>query len=265
MTGVERGGPSCGAAGCDRPVYAKGHCSRHYRQLLRGGGLRPEKVPASCAVQGCGRRAVTRGWCHGHYLRWSRSGDVRAEVPLGRPERDDCGVAGCGDGAVSGGLCRAHARRLRLYGDPLLGRPRRLTTPEGGSVSHGYWVRQVPASLRHLVPSGRTKELEHRLVMAQVLGRPLEDDETVHHRNGDRLDNRPENLELWSTAQPRGQRVEDKLAWAYEMIRRYDVEAAGALGLDLDPVTGAGPSPAVRTAPQRRRTDHTVRSGRDDA
>lgn len=209
---------------CDRPVYARGRCSRHYRQLLRHGQLLPERPSADCAVPGCGRRAVTRGWCHGHDLRWSRSGDVRASVPLRRPPQDDCRVEGCGAGATSGGLCRAHARRLRLYGDPLAGRPRRLVTPGGGSLSHGYWVRQVPEDLRHLVPPGRTKEREHRLVMAQQLGRPLLPEETVHHRNGDRLD----NLELWSTAQPKGQRVADEA--------------------DL----GAGPARALRAGTARR-------------
>lgn len=63
---------------------------------------------------------------------------------------------------------------------------------------------------------------EHHLVMEGLLGRYLLPGESVHHRNGVRDDNWPENLELWVTGQPSGQRVEDVLAWAREVIARYD-------------------------------------------
>jgi hypothetical protein len=224
----------CEVSDCERKVYAKGLCGRHYKQWRRHGHVLEDPAPKPCAVAGCGRTAVTRGWCHGHYLRWSRQGDVKSDVPLARPVRDICSIEGCERGGHSAGYCRTHARRKQLYGDPLAGGPIRQNGA-GGSLTHGYWKIPVPPEDRHLVPPGRTTELEHRLVMARRLGRALLTDEVVHHVNGDRLDNRDENLELWSTAQPKGQRVQDKLAFAYALLARYDEEACAALGLDEMP------------------------------
>lgn len=62
---------------------------------------------------------------------------------------------------------------------------------------------------------------EHVLIMETILGRPLVKGENVHHKNGNKLDNNPVNLELWNTSQPSGQRIEDKLKWAEEIVKLY--------------------------------------------
>ena len=104
-----------------------------------------------------------------------------------------------------------HANRVRKNGDP---GPAGLLRRENGTGridSNGY----------HVVTVDGQRTGMHRIVMEQHLGRPLWPDESVHHRNGDRQDNRVDNLELWSRYQPAGQRIEDKVAWATEMLARY--------------------------------------------
>ena len=101
--------------------------------------------------------------------------------------------------------------------------PRKHTKGSGYITSSGYKI----LSKKHPNSSKRGQILEHVLIMSDHLGRPLRDDETVHHKNGIRNDNRIENLELWSHSHPPGQRVEDKLSWCKGFLQLYGYKVVG--------------------------------------
>lgn len=96
-----------------------------------------------------------------------------------------------------------------------------LLAPAGSGHIHenGYKLITVKG---HPNSSGKNGAIfEHQYVMSQHLGRPLRKGETIHHKNGVRLDNRIENLEIWHKSHPPGQRVEDKIKWCKEFLESY--------------------------------------------
>lgn len=161
-----------------------------------------------CRVPGCGlpSHRGNQSWCSSHTSnRPQQPGDKKCKSNV------------CSNAATARGVCANHYNYLRRGKDIHV-----KISPRG---SNKYlWNTELRGYVRGYVdgPDGKVVNVfQHRWVMEQHLGRPLRRGENVHHINGDRADNRIENLELWLVSQPAGQRLEDKLEWARQLLRDY--------------------------------------------
>lgn len=190
-----------------------------------------------CIAPGCTKPALTSGMCKAHKTRQERARaagleydphkDTKPVTPYGRK---GCSIEGCHRPHSAKGYCGTHMSRLnrgREVDTPIGVRNRMNRDPDNPETWSRLESGQGYISLACTIEGRNYRIQEHRHIMQKHLGRELLPEETVHHINGVRDDNRIENLELWSSSHPPGQRVADKVTWARELLDMYDKETHG--------------------------------------
>lgn len=199
-------GKKCIEDGCNLGQVGHKYCSTHYAAMKRNGNLGGNP----CSVEECEMTSINRGYCNKHY---------RSEISKGSfKDLAICSFDGCSRNVVSKELCSMHNLQRARSGSVSGKREPRYDWGKIGTNAKGYKTQS-----KVIRGTGKVeRRMVHRAIMEDHLGRRLKRHEEVHHINGDRGDNRIENLELWSTFQPKGQRILDKVQYAREILSMYD-------------------------------------------
>ncbi len=221
---------TCSVEGCNKPRDRKGWCSMHYTRMHNHGELgpaeafQPEKVALTCehcskdfemtagryrvAVKFFGGRKYCTRTC------WKEALAIEAlERPAPTFECAQCKKVVARKRTPKTGQYNLQPKFCGRECASLAGK-HNAGLPLHVKQRDGYILVCQGGRRAKYVP-------QHRIVMERAIDRPLRKEETVHHKNGQRDDNRIENLELWNSRHGKGQRVSDKIEFCAGFLREY--------------------------------------------
>jgi len=206
----------CSIDWCTNEARPHGLCLGHYQRRRNGTDMnkpwRIRKIQGPCSVKGCKNQPIAQQLCKAHYQRRATGAALDTPLRISPGTISICTVDGCNNPHKAKGYCHFHWRRANT--NVPLEQPKSIKSKPAVTPKEIPW-RIAPNG--YVVGSYKGKRYaQHRFVWEQHHGCVLHPFENIHHINGIRHDNRIENLELWTKAQPAGQRPEDLVKWVVE-------------------------------------------------
>lgn len=209
----------CGVAGCEKPVRRLGYCASHSCRASRRGVDGVASLQAAFGnpapkAQSRGRVVLICNHC-------SQDFSIAYSLSIGRKFcSKKCADASLGTMVLQCQQCGADFKAKKskngaFYKAKFCSKP----------CAHASYRKPLRADTNgYAVTTVNGKDVYlHRAEMEKKLGRKLFSHETVHHRDGDRMNWKIENLELWSSRHGKGQRVEEKIDAARSLLNEYRV------------------------------------------
>ena len=217
---------ACAWPGCPNkamPGLKDGYCQSHHRRSVEGKEMdSPLRRPneGECEFTGeqtgnCGRPQYAKGLCRVHYERSLQGREMDAPIrrswQMGESLVGQCTVEDetgrCPRRVNARGMCNTHYLRWQKTGGSGPVALLRKAAGEGHLNDRGYVEIQVGGVKRH----------QHLWVADEMIGVRVDTSKfEVHHKNGIRNDNRPENLEIVPIGHGAGQHFEDLVPFIVE-------------------------------------------------